>query len=89
MIGGKAAKTIGERVRGTFRSYIINPELFGLKSCRKEELTGGTPAENAEITLSILRGERGHRRDAVLLNAGAGLYLNGKAESLAAGEPPS
>ena len=70
---------------GWFKSYTIQPEDFGMERCQKSDLLGGTPEENAEITLAILRGEKGHRRNAVLLNAGAGLYLNGKADSLAAG----
>ena len=53
--------------------------------CEKSDLLGGTPAENAAITRAILSGEKGHRRNAVLLNAGAGLYLNGRADSLAGG----
>ena len=53
--------------------------------CQKSDLAGGTPEENAAITRAILSGEKGHRRNAVLLNAGAGLYLNGKADSLAEG----
>lgn len=68
-----------------YRSYVIQPEDFGLTRCAKEDLVGGTPAENAEITRAILRGEKGPRRDAVLINAGAGLYIGGKAESIAAG----
>lgn len=44
-------------------------------------LPGGTPEENAQITLNILRGEKGARRNAVLLNAGASLYLGGAALS--------
>ena len=43
---------------------------------------GGTPEENAEITRSILRGEKGPKRNAVLMNAGAALYIGGKAETL-------
>ncbi len=70
---------------GWYRSYIIKPEDFGFARCEKSDLAGGTPAENAAITRAILSGERGPRRDAVLLNAGAGLYLNGKAESFRAG----
>ena len=70
---------------GWFKSYTIKPEDFGMARCRKEDLLGGTPDENAAITRAILSGEKGHRRNAVLLNAGAGLYLNGKADSLAAG----
>ena len=70
---------------GWFKTYTIKPEDFGMERCAKSDLLGGTPEENAKITLSILRGEKGHRRNAVLLNAGAGLYLNGKADTLAAG----
>ncbi len=65
--------------------YTIRPEDFGLKTCRKFELTGGTPKENAEITRSILRGERGPQREIVLMNAGAGLYIAGKADSMSEG----
>ena len=67
---------------GWFRSTVITPEEFGLKRCRKEELKGGTPEENAEIQRKILRGEKGPKRDAVLMNAGASLYIGGKAENL-------
>ena len=70
---------------GWFKSYTVAPEDFGFARCEKSELTGGTPAENAAITRAILNGEKGHKRNAALLNAGAGLYLNGKAESLQAG----
>ena len=62
---------------------IILPEDFGMERCTKEDLVGGTPAENAAITRSILQGERGHKRNAVLLNAGAALYINDKAATLA------
>ncbi len=57
---------------GWFKSYTIQPEDFGMKRCQKSDLLGGTPQENAAITLAILRGEAGRRRDAVLLNAGGG-----------------
>ena len=70
---------------GWYRSYIVKPEDFGFERCEKSDLAGGSPAENATITRAILAGEKGHRRNAVLLNAGAGLYLNGKAESFQAG----
>ena len=70
---------------GWFRSYVIRPEDFGLERCEKAELKGGSPAENADITRAILRGEKGHRRDAVLLNAGASLYIGGKAGSMKEG----
>lgn len=68
---------------GWFKKYTLAPEDFGLKRHAKRELVGGTPAENAEIALSILRGEeRGAKRDAVLLNAGSALYLGGKADGI-------
>ena len=70
---------------GWFKSTIITPEEFGFERCTKEDLKGGTPAENAAITRAILKGEKGHRRNAVLLNAGAALYIGGKAESMKAG----
>ncbi len=71
---------------GWFKTYTISPEEFGFKRCKKEDLVGGTPAENAEITLNILKGiEKGPKRDAVLLNAGAALYIGGKADSFEAG----
>lgn len=67
---------------GKRRSYMITPEEFGFQRCQKEDLAGGTPEENAKITRSILEGEPGHRRNAVLLNAGASLYIGGKAETM-------
>lgn len=70
---------------GWFKSYTITPEDFGLTRCKKEDLVGGTPDENAEITKKILMGEKGAKRDAVLMNAGAALYIGGKADSMANG----
>ena len=66
---------------GWYKTYTIAPEDFGFKRCDKDELKGGTPEENAKITLGILNGEKGAKRDAVLLNAGASLYIGGKADS--------
>ena len=71
---------------GQFHSYEITPEQFGYSRCRPGELAGGTPEENAEITRSILDGkEQGPKRQAVCMNAGAALYLVGKARSLEEG----
>lgn len=67
---------------GYYRSYVITPEDFGLTRCAKADLVGGTPAENAAITRAVLAGEQGPRRAAVVLNAGAGLFLGGRADSL-------
>jgi len=70
---------------GRFESYVLRPEEVGLKACAKSELTGGTPEENAKITRDIFGGAKGPKRDAVLLNAGAGLFVARKAGSLAEG----
>ena len=71
---------------GKFTSYEITPEQFGYERCEKGALTGGTPAENAEITKAILKGEeKGSKCQAVCLNAGAALYIAGKAASIEEG----
>lgn len=71
---------------GKFTSYEITPEQFGYERCEKGALTGGTPAENAEITKAILKGEeKGPKRQAVCLNTGAALYIAGKATSIEEG----
>lgn len=61
---------------GTMTSFDITPEQFGLKTCKPEDLVGGTPEENAQITRDILSGkETGAKRDVILLNAGIAIYL--------------
>ena len=71
---------------GKFTSYEITPEQFGYERCEKGALTGGTPAENAEITKAILKGEeKGPKRQTVCLNAGTALYIAGKAASIEEG----
>lgn len=70
---------------GWFRTYTITPEQFGLERCTKDELKGGSPVENAAITRAVLNGEKGAHRSAVLMNAGAALYIAGKAENMQAG----
>ncbi|GBF71659.1 anthranilate phosphoribosyltransferase [Lawsonibacter asaccharolyticus] len=77
-----APTTICEIRDGWFKSSVITPEDFGFDRCTKEELKGGTPEENAAITQTILSGGRGAKRNAVLLNAGAALYIGGKADSM-------
>ena len=68
------------------KTYESAPEDFGFKTVDLAELQGGTAAENAEITKKILKGEeRGPKRQAVCLNAGAALYIAGKAETMEAG----
>lgn len=58
-----------------FKSYEITPEQFGFTRCKKEELVGGTPEENARIAMEILQGADGPKRDAVILNAGAAIHI--------------
>lgn len=71
---------------GEYKTYDIKPEDFGFASCTKEDLVGGTPEENAQITRDILSGkEQGPKRTTVLLNAGAALYIGEKATSLEEG----
>ena len=70
---------------GWFRSYVIKPEDFGFERCTKDDLKGSTPDDNARITRDILSGKKGHQRNAVLLNAGAALYIGGKADSMKEG----
>lgn len=85
-ISMSAPTSVCEIRDGWFQSYEITPEQFGYERCDKEELVGGTPAENAKITRAILNGtERGPKRCAVCLNAGAALYITGKAQTLEAG----
>ncbi len=67
---------------GWLKSYQIAPEDFGLKRCAPRDLLGGTPQENAKITQEILLGKAGAKRDAVLLNAGAALYIGGKTDNM-------
>lgn len=78
-----APTTVCEIRDGQLRNYVVTPEQLGLKTYEKGELLGGTAAENAAITRAILSGqEQGARRDAVLLNAAAGLYVADQAEDL-------
>ena len=80
-----APTSVCEFKDGWMKNYVITPEQFGIARCKKEDLVGGTPEENAEITRRILAGEKGPKRDTVLMNAGAALYIGGKADSLAGG----
>ncbi len=81
-----APTMICEYKNGWLKNYEITPEQFGFERCTKNDLLGGTPQENAAITTGILSGEiQGHKRNTVLLNAGAAIYCGGKAESFEAG----
>ncbi len=77
--------TVCEFKDGWYKNYVVTPEDFGLARCQKSQLVGGSPEENAAITRAILAGERGPKRDAVLLNAGAALYIGGVTKTWAQG----
>jgi len=83
-ISASAATSVCEVRNGRFKSYDIRPEDFGFKRCDKSELTGGTPAQNAVITKAILEGEKGPRRNAVIMNSAAAIYVARPELSLAA-----
>ncbi|WP_083511465.1 anthranilate phosphoribosyltransferase [Alicyclobacillus acidiphilus] len=76
---------VSEVRNGSIESYVVHPEDVGLSRAPVSALIGGTPAENADIIRRVLTGERGPRRDVVLLNAGAALYVGGTAASIAEG----
>ncbi|MCR5594169.1 MAG: anthranilate phosphoribosyltransferase [Saccharofermentans sp.] len=84
-ISMSAPTRISEIKDGWYRTFTITPEDFGFERCTKDDLKGGTPEENAKITLDILNGAKGHKRNAVLLNAGASLYIGGKADTFEEG----
>lgn len=79
------ATSICEIENGRLTTYEITPEEFGFSRCTMEDLKGGTPEENAAITRAILSGDKGPKRDTVLLNAGAALYVAGRCASIAEG----
>ena len=70
---------------GLYKTFEVTPQLFGLEGGTKEDIVGGTPEENAQILRGLLKGEKGPKRDAVLMNAGAGLYIAGKASTYSEG----
>ena len=85
-ISASAPTTVCELRDGYYRSMVITPEQFGLVRGTKDELVGGTAEENAKITREILNGTiQGTKRIAVLLNAGAAIYVAGKADSIEEG----
>ena len=76
---------VSELADGVVNTYILNPTELGIPTAQPSDLKGGTPEENAEMTLSILRGEKGPKRDIVLLNAAAAIVAGGKAEDITTG----
>jgi anthranilate phosphoribosyltransferase len=80
------APTLVAEVRaGAIRSYEIAPADLGLAEARLEQLAGGTPEENARRLMQVLEGGHGALGDLVAANAGAALYVAGRAPSLRAG----
>ena len=84
-ISASAATTICEFTPESFSTYEIRPEDFNLPRASRDELRGGLPKHNAAITRAVLDGRKGGARTAVLLNAGAGLYVGGSVLNLYAG----
>lgn len=77
-----APTTVCEIRDGKFKTYVIEPEQFGFRKCDKRELEGGNPEKNAAITKAILRGEKGAKRDAVVLNTAACIYIARKVDTM-------
>lgn len=80
-----APTTVCEVRDGKLKSFVITPEQFGFERCKKEDLEGGTPEENAAIARAVLEGEKGPKRDAVLLNSAAALFIAKKAKTMEEG----
>lgn len=74
-ISTSSVTKVCEVVNGNYKTYEIEPEQFGMKKCKKEELLGGTPQENAKITRDILSGVKGAKTDAVILNSAAAIHI--------------
>jgi anthranilate phosphoribosyltransferase len=70
---------------GLLRTFFVHPSMFGLAKASLDDLRGGEAAHNAEVTRAVLAGANGPVRDIVLLNAGAGLFVAGRAPSVASG----
>jgi len=70
---------------GSIHTYHISPESFGFKRCNADDLKGGTPEENAEIIMAILKGAKGAKRNVVLLNAAAAIAASGITETIEEG----
>lgn len=69
----------------SIKTYEINPGMYGIEKANIQDITGGTAQENAEIIRKLLDGEKGAKRDILILNAGATIYVAGKADSFEKG----
>jgi anthranilate phosphoribosyltransferase len=76
---------VSELRDGTVKTYTLDPTTLGIPRAAPEALLGGAPEENAEIIVNMLKGEKGPKRDIVVLNAGAAITASGKVDSLDAG----
>ena len=76
---------VSELADGEVNTYTLDPTELGIPTAQPSDLKGGTPDENAEMTLSVLRGEKGPKRDIVLLNAAAAIVAGSKVEDITAG----
>ncbi len=76
---------VSELKSGHIKNYLIDPRELGMKFSSKKELKGGTPIENAEIIQSLFQGAKGAKRDMLLLNAGAAIYVGKQADSFEEG----
>ena len=76
---------ISELRNGNITNYELDPKIFGYSLCSSEDLKGGAPEKNAKIIRDILKGKKGFKADIVLLNAGAAIYVGGKAKTIEQG----
>jgi anthranilate phosphoribosyltransferase len=76
---------VSELKGGEVRSYSLQPQDFGYLAAKPEEIAGGTPEENARKLVRVMQGERSRARDIIAMNAGAAVYISGKASTLAEG----
>jgi anthranilate phosphoribosyltransferase len=76
---------VAELADGTLKSFVLTPELVGLKRYSREDLRGGDAAFNAQALRDMLSGALGAYRDTVLMNAGAGLVVGSQVATLAEG----
>jgi anthranilate phosphoribosyltransferase len=76
---------VTELRRGELNTYLIEPEQFGLARASLKDIQGGDASHNREIILGVLRGEKGPRRDIVLLNAAAAFVASSKASNFSEG----
>ena len=84
-ISASSVTKVCEVVNGNYKTYEIETEQFGMKKCKKEDLLGGTPQENAKITKDILSGAKGPKTDAVILNSAAAIHVAKPEISIAEG----